>query len=122
MTKIFYLANTGIAQVDYVGEKFRMVEFKDGYHPMTNDCIWRPGKGHGDAVMFVWQGRSAPEGQDNARVRFTMKESNRLKDNAQPLSVSRLWYRWFRHGIRFAIIGIIYVIILYIAYGIWTVN
>lgn len=114
--KVFHLTASGYAQVDYVAEKYRMIEFKDGYHAVTTDCIWRPGKEGGEAVMFTWQGRSSPEGQDAKRVPFVMKETNRLKDNHQPLSVSRLWVRWARHGVRFAILGIVYGLILYISY------
>lgn len=112
--KVFYLTSPGVAKVDYVAEKFRLIEFKDGYHPITNDAIWRSRDGTGPAVMFVWQGRSSPEGQDPRRVPFIMKETNRLKDNGQPLHVSRLWLRWLRHGAFFTIYGVILTIFLYI--------
>lgn len=96
-----------------------MIEFKDGYHPITNDCIWKSGLKDEEALMFVWQGRSSPEGQDSARVRFVMKETNRLKDNRQPLMISKLWVRWFKHGIIIAIYFITTIFAAYIAYLVW---
>ena len=119
--KVYYLSSTGHAYIDYVNPKFRLIEFKDGYHPITNDAIWRSGAGE-DAVMYVWQGRSSPEGQSNDRVRFVMKETNRLKDNRQPIKVSKLWSRYIKHAIYAGIWLLAIAFMSYVVYIFYTAS
>jgi len=120
--KVFFLSNTGHAYIDYVNPKFRLIECKDGYHPITNDAIWKAGESDDEAVMFIWHGRSSPEGQNEARVRFVMKETNRLKENRQPIKVSKLWVRRVKQVIVNAVWFFIFAFVIYVAYLIWAAS
>lgn len=119
MTKVYYISASGIAYVDDVAPKFRAIEFRDGYHPITNDCIWRSGERNDESVMFIWQGRSSPEGQDPSKVRFFIKKNNRLKDNRQPLLVSRFWYRQFKKAVWTCVWTGVFIFLLYVGYTIY---
>ena len=122
MPRVYYMANTGHAWVDYIHPRFRIVEFRDGYHPISNETVWRPGTRDSEPCVYVWQGRTSPEGSSKERVRFVMKETNRLKDNRQPILVSKLWVRWLKQGIIVTawLVGI--AVALYVAYVIATVR
>lgn len=99
---VYYLTPTGHAYKESIPTKFRMVEFRDGYHTLSNDCIWRSGDRDDEAVVFVWQGRTSPEGGTSERVRFAMKETNRLRDHHSPVLVSRMWWRYGITGLKYA--------------------
>lgn len=110
------MSNSGHSFVHYIPDKFRMVEFRDGYHTLSNSSIWRGGSVDKDAICIVWQGRSSPEGQGAAEVRFAMKESNRLKDNRQPIGVSKLWIRYAKAGIKASIVTVAFIFVTYIIF------
>jgi len=117
--RVYYLKANGYANVEDVSPKAWIVEEPDGFHPLTNDCIFRAGIGAGEEepVVFIWQNRTSPEGQDPERARATLKQVNRMKDHRQPVPVSRRWQRIARQVIlRLApIAGII--VILYGAHN-----
>lgn len=117
--KVVYISATGNCYIDDIHPKFRAVEFRDGYHPIDNTSIWRCGDRDDEAVVFVWQGRSSPEGQDASKVRFFMKKTNRLKDNRQPLLVSRFWWRQAKRVIKSCVWIGVFIFLCYVGYTIY---
>lgn len=114
--KVFFISSTGHCYLDEVNPKFRFIECKDGYHVISNDAIWKSGDRDEEAVVFIWQGRSSPEGQDPKRVRFALKETNRLKDNRQKIMVSRLWVRHAKTIIKAFVWFLVAFFTIYIVY------
>ena len=116
--RCYYITAEGHAYAEFLHPKFRAVEFRDGYHPVVNTGIWRSGDRDEEACIFVWQGRSSPEGQDASQVRFFMKKCNRLKDNRQAILVSTIWWRYAKNA---GAIIIASVILYAIARVGWTI-
>lgn len=114
--RVYFITPIGVAVVERLHQKFRLVEFLDGFHPITNDAIWSDGSGEG--YVFIWQGRSSPEGQGDAKVRFSMKVTNRLKDVRDPIVASRRWLRIFRRGVKFGIIATAVIFVIYFSWRI----
>ncbi len=114
--RVYYLTAAGRALLEHVPPRFRMVEFLDGYHILSNDCIWRPSAEDGEATVFVFQGRSTPVGGDPSRVRFVMKETNRLRDNRQSVRVSLMWTRYLILAIKYIAVAAAVFFALYGAY------
>jgi len=95
MARLVFMGADGIARVDKVSPFKAQVECLDGHHPVTNKCFMRSHDRTGPAVILVWQGREAPEGENNMDVvrDAILAENDFTKVHKQKPSVSKLWVR-----------------------------
>lgn len=118
--KAIYLSVTGHAYAENLKATTSLVEMKDGYHPITNDSVFRDRERKDDAIVVIWQGVAAPEGANQTRQFITdVFVDIEIKKMAHDRKkVNKIWHRQVA-----AIIGavakyglqlIIFIIIAYI--------
>ena len=93
--KLIYLTVDGRAKVEKTNVSTRLIEMKDGYHPVTNDSVWQDSKRIRDAILFIIQGVLGPYGasmteEDTLNVLFEIEAAERA---FKPPSVSKMWQR-----------------------------
>ena len=94
--KVLYLTISGHVYTEDIGPSIREIELDDGNHPVTSHSVWRDRSHDSDAIMFVRQGVSAPEGDDASTQ--VVYETDRLKLQqkkwrASTIGINRMMWR-----------------------------
>ena len=108
--RLIFVSADGIARCEDVNPFCARVECLDGDHPMSNKAIFRDIDRRLPAIMVVWQGVNAPEGEkeDFTITNASIAESDYTKVHKQKPIVSKRWVRGLIRGLRlFAVMGII---------------
>lgn len=93
--RTFFITQTGHAYVEKMRPTQRILEMRDGYHPIMTESIFRDVDRKEEPMMFIWQGISAPEGSISTEEfeRELFREAEFMKRSNQIPSVSKIWQR-----------------------------
>lgn len=99
---MLFVSAEGFVRAEDVSPYKAQVECEDGNHPITNRSIHRDASRRLPAVMVVWQGLKAPEGEpDPATVsEATLLETDYTKLHKQKPMVSKRWVRSLVRGLK----------------------
>jgi hypothetical protein len=80
----------------------------DGDHPLSAGSVWKDIDGNNEAIVFIRQGVTAPEG--DVLVANSVHETERLKYHYSRTNIGRAWFRHLVHAMTtVAHVGVIIV-------------
>jgi hypothetical protein len=93
--KVIFIGQDRRAYAEDIPSNARMVELRDGYHPV--DGVRADARRRGPPLMVIWHGTALPEGvaYSKATRDARLLEVDVAKMNRQRSKVSRAWWRRF---------------------------
>jgi hypothetical protein len=125
--KVLFIRADGRCVAEKIGPFKRHIGMQDGLHPVTPRCIHKDCEGRLPAIMIIWQGIPAPEGQafDTVAGEALMQEAEIIKQHRQKVSISRRWVRRTINGFillcKFILLAFMLTILSFIVWAIGTV-
>jgi hypothetical protein len=95
MTKLIFLTVDGRATVENTRLGTRLVEMKDGYHPLTNDSVWQDAERLRPPAVVMVSGVLGPYGSEMTKedIQAVLYDIELAERAFKKPSVSKIWQR-----------------------------
>lgn len=116
--KAIYLTGAGNAEAEDIKLNKRLIQFKDGYHPIDPGAVMTHVKHAYPPLVLIWQGRSNMEGASPSvdQLADFCKRTESAKHHNRKVGISKRWVRRLVSGLFlfFKLLTVFYIIAFFI--------